>query len=45
MEDEIASICAITGASLVGKSLRQRDGISQMQEHWLCQITETPCVV
>jgi len=49
MEDEIASICAITGASLAGaKSLTATSGpgFSLMQEGiGFAKITETPCVV
>lgn len=49
MEDEIASICAITGASLAGaKSLTATSGpgFSLMQEGiGYAKITETPCVV
>ena len=49
MEDEIASICAITGASLAGaKSLTATSGpgFSLMQEGiGFARITETPCVV
>ncbi|MBP7194326.1 MAG: 2-oxoacid:acceptor oxidoreductase subunit alpha [Candidatus Cloacimonetes bacterium] len=49
MEDEIASICAITGASLAGaKALTATSGpgFSLMQEGiGFAKITETPCVV
>ncbi len=49
MEDEIASICAIIGASLTGaKSLTATSGpgFSLMQEGiGFAKITETPCVV
>jgi 2-oxoglutarate ferredoxin oxidoreductase subunit alpha len=49
MEDEIASICAITGASMAGaKSLTATSGpgFSLMQEGiGFAKITETPCVV
>lgn len=49
MEDEIASICAITGASLTGaKALTATSGpgFSLMQEGiGFAKITETPCVV
>lgn len=49
MEDEIASICAIIGASLAGaKSLTATSGpgFSLMQEGiGFAKITETPCVV
>lgn len=49
MEDEIASICAITGASLAGaKALTATSGpgFSLMQEGiGYAKITETPCVV
>lgn len=49
MEDEIASICAITGASLTGaKALTATSGpgFSLMQEGiGYAKITETPCVV
>lgn len=49
MEDEIASICAITGASLAGaKSLTATSGpgFSLMQEGiGYAKLTETPCVV
>lgn len=49
MEDEIASICAITGASLAGaKTLTATSGpgFSLMQEGiGFAKITETPCVV
>ncbi|MDD4309699.1 MAG: 2-oxoacid:acceptor oxidoreductase subunit alpha [Candidatus Cloacimonetes bacterium] len=49
MEDEIASICAIVGASLAGaKSLTATSGpgFSLMQEGiGFAKITETPCVV
>ncbi|MDY0127172.1 MAG: 2-oxoacid:acceptor oxidoreductase subunit alpha [Candidatus Cloacimonadaceae bacterium] len=49
MEDEIASICAITGASLAGaKALTATSGpgFSLMQEGMgFAKITETPCVV
>lgn len=49
MEDEIASICAITGASLAGaKSFTATSGpgFSLMQEGiGYAKITETPCVV
>jgi len=49
MEDEIASICAITGASLAGAkavTATSGPGFSLMQEGiGFAKITETPCVV
>ena len=49
MEDEIASMCAIIGASLTGKKVMTATsgpGFSLMQENlgYAC-ITETPCVI